>query len=303
MRRPQTAADAWTWYYQLLRDRQASPRTIETYRRPLRAFWTFLEPKPWWRPTGRDLERFLDRPASPPARSSVLTESTHYNERKAALIFYRQATAEGLLDRNPLRRVHPGKPPTPIPRALDLQQVRAMLSAAEASDDRIVLMLWLAYGAGLRCGEIATARVEDVRLHGRASMLVHGKGGKDRVVPLPPIVKETLTAHLARRARTGPLVEARDHTGKPTGRPMLPGSVSVTGNRWLKRNGFQVTMHQLRHTYATELLAADSGRNLRAVSRLLGHANTAITEAVYTSGYDADGYAAVALLPDPRRAS
>jgi integrase/recombinase XerD len=298
------ALQAWGWYYEVLVDRQCSPRTISTYRRSLFAFWAFIQPRPWWRPTGRALQRFLDRPAQPPARSSRLSESTRANESNSVLLFYRRAAAgEGLLARDPLRRVRPVRPPTPIPRAVDLDQVRALLAAAEATDPRMALMIWLAYGLGLRCGEIAAARVEDVRLHGRAAMLVHGKGGKDRLVAIGPLVKETLGAHLARRAHTGPLVEGRSREGEPNGQHLLPGTVSAILSRWMHAGGFPMSAHQLRHTFATELLAADQGRNLRAVSRLLGHANTAVTERVYTAGYDADSYAAVALLPDPRRAS
>jgi len=295
------ALKAWAWYYEQLIDRQCSPRTIGTYRRPLWAFWTHLEPKSWQRPTGRDLQRFLERPARGRARSGRLADATRANESNAVLLFYRRATAEGMLDRNPLRGVRRSAQPTPIPRAVDLEQVRGMLAAADATDDRMTLMLWLGYGLGLRCGEIARARVEDVRLHGRASILVHGKGGKDRVVAAGPLVKEVLAGHLGRRARTGPLVEARDHDGEPNGRHLLPGSVSSIMGRWMRAAGFQISAHQLRHTFATELLAADQGRNLRAVSRLLGHASTKVTEQVYTLAYDADGYAAVALLPDPRR--
>lgn len=295
------ALQAWAWYHELLIMRQASPATIRAYRRPLWGFWTWIEPKPWQQPSGRDLQRYLDRPARGRARSGRLSEATRANESNAVLLFYRRATAEGLLARNPLRRVRRVQPPTPIPRAVDLEQVTDLLVLADQLDERTALMLWLGYGLGLRVGEIAAARVEDVRLHGRAAMLVHGKGGKDRLVPLAAPVKEILAAHLARRPRTGPLVEARDREGQPNGKHLLPCSVSKAMGRFMQSSGFQVTAHQLRHTFATELLAADAGRNLRAVSRLLGHASTKVTEQVYTLAYDADGYAAVELLPDPRR--
>jgi integrase len=70
----------------------------------------------------------------------------------------------------------------------------------------------------------------------------------------------------------------------------------------MKATGVKARPHDLRHTYATQLLAAGRGENLLTVSRLLGHSSTALTEQVYGSGYRGELDAVAALLPDPRGA-
>jgi integrase len=157
--------------------------------------------------------------------------------------------------------------------------------------------VWLAFGCGLQVGEIAGASIQDLQLRGRPFLrVVAGKGGRSRTVRLPEVVAEVLAAHLARRPAAGPLVESRHRPGEP----VTAGTVS----RWLsdamRGAGLGDSGHALRHTFATELVAAGKGRNLYAVSKLLGHASTRTTERVYTAGYAGELDEAVALLPDPR---
>ena len=64
--------------------------------------------------------------------------------------------------------------------------------------------------------------------------------------------------------------------------------------------GLKARPHDLRHTYATQLLAAGKGENLLTVSRLLGHSSTALTEQVYGAGYLGELDTVAAMLPDPR---
>jgi integrase/recombinase XerD len=111
---------------------------------------------------------------------------------------------------------------------------------------------------------------------------------------LHPRLVDLLAAALAGRPQTGPLIES-DVT---PGAHISPDRARRLLGRALRDAGVEATGHQLRHTFATEILAAGRGQNLRAVSRMLGHSSIATTER-YTSGYDADAIEAVRWLPDP----
>jgi integrase/recombinase XerD len=289
---PQAAA--WGRYRAHLVRHHRSPKTISTYRGALYAFWASLDGRGWDRARAVDLERFLRRPRSgrPLAPKSAELYCTSIRR------FYAWATARRLLRRDPMAEVVPPRAGRPIPRSLPLAQVGEVLRHA-AGDDRLRVMLWLGYGAGLRAGEIAAVRVEDLRLDDDpATVRVrHGKGDRERVVPLAGPVRAVLAAYLASEGlpRSGPLVASRLFPGQPLGAHY----VSELLGRALRGAGVAATGHQLRHTWATELLKAGRGTNLRAVSRGLGHASLTTTE-LYTSAYDADLVASVALLPDPR---
>ena len=150
-------------------------------------------------------------------------------------------------------------------------------SSRELRDRAIVELL---YGAGLRVGELAALDVRDVDLH-RGDVRVTGKGGKERVVPLPSATREALGAHL--RARRGPGVLAQ-----PLFTALRPRRAGVRrlGVRDIRRVlkgrardaglADRVHPHRLRHSYATHLL--DMGADLREIQELLGHASLSTTQ-------------------------
>jgi len=179
------------------------------------------------------------------------------------------------------------------PRALALGDVAQVLDEV-AGDRRAELLVWLAYGCGLRAAEIAALRIEDCHLGARPHLRVRGKGRKQRLVPLHPRVAAVLLAALAGRPSVGPVVESH----RDQGRGLSAKTVSHLLGEALRTAGVAATGQQLRHTFATELLAAGEGTNIRAVSRLLGHSQLEVTER-YVGAYDADAWAAVHLLPDP----
>jgi integrase/recombinase XerC len=150
-------------------------------------------------------------------------------------------------------------------------------SSRELRDGAIAELL---YGAGLRVGELAALDVRDVDLH-RGDVRVTGKGGKERVVPLPSVTREVLGAYLT--ARRGPGVLAQ-----PLFTVLRPrrGGVRRLGVRDIRRVlkdrargagvADRVHPHRLRHSYATHLL--DMGADLREIQELLGHVSLSSTE-------------------------
>jgi integrase/recombinase XerC len=138
----------------------------------------------------------------------------------------------------------------------------------------------LLYGAGLRVGETSALDVRDVDLH-RGEVRVMGKGGKERVVPLPAEARVSLGEYLDSRRAPGLLAEPLFPSLRPqNGRLRRLGTRDI--RRILKARARQVGIvdrvhpHRLRHSYATHLL--DMGADLREIQELLGHASLSTTE-------------------------
>lgn len=143
------------------------------------------------------------------------------------------------------------------PRPLD---DAVIVAALDACDELTALMILLGREAGLRRAEIARVHTDDLLPGGE--LLVHGKGGRQRVVPLSAMLAERL-----RRLPSGWAFPA----GCDPSRPVRP---SLVGNRVAR--ALQVgSAHQLRHTFATACYR--SQRDILAVQELLGHSNVATT--------------------------
>jgi integrase len=196
-------------------------------------------------------------------------QETRRGYRNSITGFFAWATAEGLLSADPAHALPSIKPVAPAPTPAPDRVVTQALLVATA---RVMLMLQLAAEAGLRRCEVARVHTSDL-LDGAdgALLLVHGKGGKDRILPISDELAEALAA--------GPAV----HTpGAPREGWLFPGDDGGhLSPRWVGRLCADAlpgvwTMHKLRHRFATK--AYRGSRNLRAVQTLLGHASVATTE-------------------------
>ncbi|MFW6033826.1 MAG: tyrosine-type recombinase/integrase [bacterium] len=214
-----------------------------------------------WKVTGDELATYLGRlDAGPEARRGA---------RAALRLFYRWAHETGRVKRDPSASLPTVRVPRALPRPAPDDAFRVALAAA---DDRTRLMLLLARQAGLRDTEIATMPLVDVDL-GHDQLVVRGKAGHRRIVPLVGQLREALAAELERR-RGGATGAGWRYRGAAdvwlfpgrNGGPMRAGSVCRILSRAL---GPGVTPHQLRHAFATAAL--EGTRDVRAVQELLGH--------------------------------
>jgi integrase/recombinase XerD len=194
------------------------------------------------------------------------------------------AVREGLSGSDPAREVTPPTPPRRLPKALDVDQVSAILSAA-GGDGPLALrdraLLEFLYGTGARISEAVGACVDDLDLSDGTATL-HGKGGRTRLVPVGGYAVAALDAYLvrarpalARRGAPQVFLNAR-------GGPLSRQSAWTVLRRAAGRAGLSaahVSPHTLRHSYATHLL--DGGADVRVVQELLGHASVTTTQ-VYT---------------------
>jgi integrase/recombinase XerC len=284
--------------YYLERDCQRRPRTVKAYRYVYWSWIKFLGPKSWHKATEADVRRFLERPPlSARALSLRLSPNTRLHYAATLSVLYAWAQASGHLRRNPMASFKLPKGGIPVPRSFPLPDLRQILVAAER-DPRLYVMCALGYFAGLRAAEIAGVRIEDITLGDRPRLLVHGKGGRDRTLPIHPELRAAIVRVLAAQGhpRVGPLVSSRRYPGEP----LIPSTVSHILGRHLRNLGIEGSGHGLRHSAATELLAAERGRNLQQVVAFLGHKSDRTTRR-YVMAYDFELADQVPKIPDPRQ--
>lgn len=180
--------------------------------------------------------------------------------------FYRWAVLTGVIGADPSTRLTNPKLRRPLPRPIPDDDLRRALAVAGAKTRAMML---LGAFCGLRCQEIAGLHWTDLHTHdGQTTLLVReGKGGKERVVPVPAVVMDALNVY--GRRRSGPMFYGRD------GRPLSPNGVSQAISYIFGKAGLNYTAHQLRHRYATT--AYRLSLDLRMVQELLGHASPQTT--------------------------
>lgn len=161
---------------------------------------------------------------------------------------------------------------------LTVGEVVRVLAAAPSPFWRTFLTA--AYGSGLRRQELACLRAEDIDSAAGLLRVQHGKGGKSRVVMLDPGLLTTLRAHWRLHRLPGPWLFPARADGAWKDRPVDLREASVAFRRAADAAGIErrVTLHGLRHAFATHLL--ESGVDLLTIQRLLGHADVATT-AIY----------------------
>jgi integrase/recombinase XerD len=269
----------------------AARNTLLAYGRDLRAYADWLAAqgrRDLLKATPGDVEAYLVA-----CDAEGLARTTRARRLSSIRQFYRFAVEEGWRADNPAIRLRgPGRSRA-LPATLSEDEVARLLEAAPQvgrSDIERVrngALMALLYATGMRVSELVSLPTAAAR--GDPEMLlVRGKGGKERLVPLSPPARTALAAWLAMRARDKRLAVA----------PWLFPSPGRAGH--LTRHRFyglvkqialhagidpgSVTPHRLRHAFATHLLAG--GADLRVIQTLLGHADLATTE-IYTHVLDA----------------
>jgi integrase/recombinase XerC len=209
----------------------------------------------------------------------VLSVNTRCSYISHVKEFFRWARAEGELADNPARVLVAPKAQRGRPRPMPEQKMERALALAPP---RMRLWLKLAGYEGLRACEIAQIDRNDILRDGRRPLLiVHGKGGKERIVPLDLDVLAELDAPWL--PAMGRLFQLRN------GQPVNAHYVSKFANEFLHKIGIPETLHQLRHRFGTQVYRA--GRDILLTQELLGHASPATT-AIYAA-FDQDTAAPV----------
>lgn len=197
------------------------------------------------------------------------------NQRLVAVSrFFDYLVAEGVVRSNPAGDVAGVQLNGRKPKALGRADLRRLLRAVhQAGDRRDVAMIELLAGAGLRASELLSLQPEDVTIRERSGQVVvrEGKHGRYREVPLTRVVREVLTEYLHHlEAWPRPLFGLTDRS-----------STNRVVSRYARAAGLEgVSPHTLRHTFATEYLAANPG-DIRSLAAILGHSDIKTTM-IYT---------------------
>ena len=204
-----------------------------------------------------------------------LSPATRARKQAALASFLRWSYRHELIDATPMARVERVRLDPPAPRGLARAQVEAILRAIPATQPRDRLLFRLLFETGLRVGEALSIYVDDLDLtRDDEHVRVRGKGGQRRTILLDDagLVRE-LHAYLRRtRYAHGPLFRAAKN-GR--GDLLRYQSIHERWRRYCARAGMACTLHQLRHSHATELV--NGGVSLATIRKRLGHTNLQTT--------------------------
>jgi integrase/recombinase XerC len=193
--------------------------------------------------------------------------------------FYRFLAKEGILENANVRAVKTPRIRRRLPRPLSVGEAQQAIDEAGAHDidwlgARDAALLTLLYGAGLRISEALSLKRGDVPLG--ESLTVLGKGRKERMVPVLPILRDAIEAYAGKIPFAGPPSSPLFLSRR--GKPMSPREAQSLMQRLRGRLGLnpRATPHAMRHSFATHLL--QGGGDLRSVQELLGHASLSTTQ-------------------------
>ncbi|NIH84102.1 integrase/recombinase XerD [Amycolatopsis granulosa] len=269
-------------------ERGTARNTLDSYARDLRRYLGYLEQSgiaDFRRITAADVTGFGAALREGGEGHPPLAASSAARALVAVRGLHRFAHLDGLTEDDPAREVRPPAPAKRLPKALPVDEVLRLLAMPAAEGERPLrdrALLELLYSTGARISEAVGLDVDDVDRTER-TVLLDGKGGKQRLVPIGRPAVEALEAYLV-RAR--PVLARRGH-----GTSAL--FLNARGTRLSRQSAWQVlkataeragiasgvSPHTLRHSFATHLL--EGGADVRVVQELLGHASVTTTQ-VYT---------------------
>ncbi|SDU05608.1 integrase/recombinase XerD [Amycolatopsis keratiniphila] len=272
----------------LVVERGTARNTLDSYSRDLRRYTAYLG--------DADIERFADvTSAHITSFGAALREGDEEHRPLAAssaaraLVavrgLHKFAHADGITEHDPAREVRPPAAAKRLPKALPVGDVLKLLETPPPEGERPLrdrALLELLYSTGARISEAVGLDVDDID-DAERTVLLDGKGGKQRIVPIGRPALEAVHAYLV-RARPALATHGR-------GTPAM--FLNARGSRLSRQSAWQVlkdtaesagitagvSPHTLRHSFATHLL--EGGADVRVVQELLGHASVTTTQ-VYT---------------------
>jgi integrase/recombinase XerC len=285
--KPDAARAAANWLRYLGSELRAAPKTIEAYGRDLRQFFQFLQQHLGGEVSLADLETLTtaDFRSFLAYRRNLDTGSRSLARQLSALrSFYLFLERTGTLKNAALSALRSPKIAHSVPKPLSPEAARRLTLPGTLDDGaqlrwiaaRDTAVLTLLYGCGLRISEALGLSKRDL---GSDPMMIEGKGGKTRLVPVLPAAREAVAAYL----KLCPFSLAAN---QPVFRGLKGGPLNARNIQLLiarLRSALNLpdsaTPHALRHSFATHLLS--NGADLRSIQELLGHASLSTTQ-IYT---------------------
>jgi integrase/recombinase XerD len=252
-------------FCQFIALKRYSPSTLKNYRGAFQLFLAHHAPRLPLELAKQDVLDYLAGHVA--AGISEAYQNTLINAIK---FYYEQVEGQ------PRQYYEVPRPKRPLtnPKVLGKEEVRDLLLGTDNLKHRAMLML--AYGLGLRLGEVLALTPADIDAKRLALYVRGGKGKKDRDLPLPESLLQLLRQQFRQFRPATFLFE-----GQRAGEPYSERSLQLVVKQAAERAGIRrpVTLHMLRHSYATHLLEA--GTDIRVIQDLLGHSSIKTTE-IYT---------------------
>jgi integrase/recombinase XerC len=288
----ETLGDVTEYLRHLAKERDVSPNTVKAYERDLHEFVQFLA---GYYGTGawswEGVDRLAMRGFLAHLQRRGVGKRTMARTLSGVRSFYRWMHRNEMVEANPARSVGVPKQDKHLPGYLDRAQIDLLFQMAETraleggfTDVRNLAILELFYSTGMRLSELQGLSSGDLDLVSQ-QVKVRGKGRKERILPVGDHAVLALRNYEAKRDDLLRNVGAAgvrsayflSRTGKRIGVRMVQKLVAAFLEQIDEDAGLSV--HSLRHTFATHLL--DAGADLRAVQELLGHASISTTQ-IYT---------------------
>ncbi len=281
-------AAAEAWYLWLAKEKRFSRHTLRAYGQDLSGYLSFLS-EHLGEPAGMaDLQslRLADFRAYLSHRRNDGVGATSLARNLSAIrSFFRRLQKDGRIDNATANLVRTPKRPHSVPKPLAVQAAQQVIEAVDEADTqpwlqaRDAAILTLLWGAGLRLGEALGLNGDDIPQKNYMlgdSLTVTGKGNKQRLVPILPVVREAIETYLK-------LCPYPQDAGAPLfygarGKRLDPAIVqkAMRDARRALLLPETATPHALRHSFATHLLGG--GGDLRTIQELLGHASLSTTQ-------------------------
>lgn len=262
------------------KSRKLSPRTLVSYKNNLLRF-------NHWIGDNSDIEdinsliikEYMGWLVERECKSTYI--NTQYKTLKA---FYTYLIEEEIVDSCPLDKIRKIKEVKPLITTFTNDEVKAMLKVTNGNDFyhlRDKLIITLLADTGIRCLELCTLKVDNIF---DDFLLINGKGGKDRVVPITPSVLRCLNKYQKARAKRN-IIDNDYLLTSRSGRLMTVSAIEHNIKRIGKeagvRNNIRCSPHTFRHYFAQSNLLG--GNDIYTISKLLGHSNIGITQTYINS--------------------
>ena len=265
-------------FLRMLRARNASPHTINAYRKDLAGFAAHIGEARWEDIDHVRIRGFLSR-----LYERGLSKTSVARSLAAVRSLYRWLAREGMVEQNPAKLVATPRLPKKLPRVPTIEEMNTVLEGelpeTAAFPERDRLLLELLYGCGIRNSELVGINLEDVHAQNEA-ILVRGKGKKERYVPFNPAVASALQVYLparrqvlAKAGKSTPALLINRRGGRLTTRSVGRIVKAIAVAKGLSPD---VHPHTLRHAFGTHML--QEGADLRAIQELLGHERLSTTQ-------------------------
>jgi integrase/recombinase XerD len=280
-----------TYLDHLAVERGLAANTLTSYRRDLRRYLEFLDEQGVTEVDAIDeqlVSAFLMRLREGDDDHPALSATSAGRTVVAVRGFHKFCVTDGLATGDPAAGVRPPSPARRLPKALPLADVEAILEAAGSAGTTLALrdraLLEVLYGTGARISEAVGLDVDDVD-RVEAAVVLRGKGGKERIVPIGSYALTAVDAYLTRARPELATVGTGERAGalflNARGGRLSRQSAWTVLAKAADRAGVtrDVSPHTLRHSFATHLL--EGGADVRVVQELLGHASVTTTQ-IYT---------------------